>query len=108
MIAIGSAGLAIMSGALITVGHLYGKRLSEVGATPDALVGTRFIALLIVATAVIIHDGPGTVVPSPAEIGWLAVAAAVLIVAPIWFNQIGMGICQHIQRLTAGSSHRRI
>lgn len=90
MIAVGSAGLALMAGALITVGHLYGKRLSVAGATADALVGTRFIALLVVAAAVIVHDGPADVLPGTSRIAWLAVAAGVLIVAPIWFNQVGM------------------
>ena len=90
MIALGSAGLALMAGALITIGHLYGKRLSDAGATADALVGTRFIALLIVAAAVIVHDGPADVLPAATDLAWLALAAGVLIVAPIWFNQVGM------------------
>lgn len=88
--ALGSAGLALFAGALITVSHLYGKRLDEAGATPDALVGTRFIGLLVMACIVIGYQGPAMVLPSAAEALRLAAAAAVLIVAPVFFNQIGM------------------
>jgi drug/metabolite transporter (DMT)-like permease len=88
--ALGSAGLALLAGTLITVSHLYGKRLDEAGATPDALVGTRFIGLLLTACIVIGYQGPGVVLPSMTETLRLAAAAALLIVTPVFFNQIGM------------------
>lgn len=88
--AVGSAGLALLAGTLITVSHLFGKRLDEAGATPDALVGTRFIGLLAVACVVIAYQGPGMVLPPVTETLRLAAAAALIIVAPVYFNQVGM------------------
>ena len=88
--AIGSAGLALLAGALITISHLYGKRLDRTGATPDALVGTRFVGILVMASVVIGVEGPGEIVPPAMDLLRLAGAAALLIVAPVFFNQIGM------------------
>jgi len=88
--AVGSAGLALLAGSLITVSHLFGKRLDEAGATPDALVGTRFIGILIMACIVIGFEGPGETVPPAMNMLRLAGASALLIAAPVFFNQIGM------------------
>ncbi|MDH3702938.1 MAG: hypothetical protein OEU46_16655, partial [Alphaproteobacteria bacterium] len=88
--AIGSAGLALLAGSLITISHLYGKRLDRAGAAPDALVGTRFVGILVMACVVIGVEGPGEIVPPAIDLLRLAGAAALLIVAPVFFNQIGM------------------
>lgn len=89
--AFGSAVLALVAGALITVSHLFAKRLDERGAAPSALLGTRFFGLLAVAACGIAYEG----LPAATDIetqGLLRVAAAalLLIVIPVWFNQIGM------------------
>ena len=89
-LALGSAGLALLAGSLIAIGHLYAKRLDERGVSPDAIMGTRFFALLIFAGAAIVHAGPAAAaVPIP-EIARIAGAATLLIVVPVFFNQIGM------------------
>ena len=90
--ALAGAGLALLSGALITVGHLYAKRLNEAGASPQALMGTRFIALLIVAVTAIAHEGPATVLVPIPEMAGIAIAATLLIVVPVFLNQIGMSM----------------
>lgn len=88
--AVGSAGLALIAGSLITISHLFGKRLDQEGATPDALVGTRFVGILIMACVVIGFEGPGEIVPPAMDMLRLAGASALLIVAPVFFNQVGM------------------
>lgn len=90
MLALGSAGLALLAGSLIAIGHLYAKRLDERDVSPDAIMGTRFFALLFFACAALVHEGPAAVtVPMP-EIARIAGAATLLIVVPVFFNQIGM------------------
>jgi len=89
--AFGSAMLALAAGALITVGHLFAKRLDERGAAPPALLGTRFFGLLAVAGCGLAYEGmPGTTgIDTPGLFG-VAAAALLLIVMPVWFNQVGM------------------
>ncbi len=88
--ALGSAVLALLAGSLITVSHLFGKRLDEAGAAPEVLVGTRFIGILAMACIVIGVEGPGDVMPPAMDMLRLAGASSLLIVAPVFFNQIGM------------------
>jgi drug/metabolite transporter (DMT)-like permease len=90
ILSFGSAGLALLAGSLITVGHLYAKRLDECGASPEAILGTRFFALLIVACVAIVHEGAATVIVPLAEMAYITGAATLLIVAPVFFNQVGM------------------
>jgi hypothetical protein len=90
VLALGSAGLALLAGSLITIGHLYAKRLDERGVSPDAIMGTRFFALLLFAGAAIVHEGPATAATPASEIARIAGAATLLIVVPVFFNQIGM------------------
>lgn len=80
--ALAGAGLALLSGALITVGHLYAKRLNEAGASPHAIMGTRFIALLFVAVTAIAQAGPAAVLVPVPELARIAAAATLLIVVP--------------------------
>jgi drug/metabolite transporter (DMT)-like permease len=90
VLALTGAGLALLAGSLITIGHLYAKRLDESGTSPDAIMGTRFVALLIFACAALVHDGPAAVALPASEIARIAGAATLLIVIPVFFNQIGM------------------
>lgn len=90
-LAFGSAMLALVAGASVTVGHLFAKRLDERGVAPSALLGTRFFGLLAVAACGIASEGSPTS-PGIDTQGLVSVAAAaiLLIVMPVWFNQIGM------------------
>lgn len=89
--AFGSAVLALVAGALITVGHLFAKRLDERGAAPPALLGTRFFGLLAVAGCGLAFEGmPDTTTIHTTSLFGVASAALLLIVIPVWFNQVGM------------------
>lgn len=90
-VAFGSAMLALIAGSSVTVGHLFAKRLDERGAAPPALLGTRFFGLLAVATCGIAYEGVPEVrgIDTQGLFG-VAAAAVLLIVMPVWFNQIGM------------------
>lgn len=90
-IAFGSTLLALLAGALITVSHLYAKRLDERGASPSALLGTRFFGLLAVAACGLALEGlPGSAhIDTPGLLG-VATAAILLIAMPVWVNQVGM------------------
>jgi|GEM_PF-971035 len=89
--ALGSAALALVAGALITVSHLYAKRLDERGAAPAALLGTRFFGLLAVAGCGLAYEGmPSTAGIDTSGLFGVASAAILLIAMPVWFNQVGM------------------
>jgi drug/metabolite transporter (DMT)-like permease len=89
--AFGSAMLALVAGSLITVGHLLAKRLDERGAAPPALLGTRFFGLLAVAACGIAYEGmPEARGIDTQGLFGVAAAAVLLIVMPVWFNQVGM------------------
>lgn len=89
--AFSSAMLALVAGSLITVSHLYAKRLDERGAAPSALLGTRFFGLLAVAACGIAYEGlPAATGIDTQGLLRVAAAAVLLIVMPVWFNQIGM------------------
>jgi hypothetical protein len=90
-VALGSTALALIAGTSITVGHLFAKRLDERGAAPPALLGTRFFGLLVVATCGIAYEGmPEARGIDTQGLYGVAAAAVLLIVMPVWFNQIGM------------------
>jgi drug/metabolite transporter (DMT)-like permease len=91
-LALGSAGLALLAGILITVGHLYAKRLNEAGVSSNMILGTRFFVLLIVAGIAIVYDGPAAVGVPLATLAEIAGAATLLIVLPVFFNQYGMAM----------------
>ncbi len=89
--AFGSAMLALVAGSLITVSHLFAKRLDERGAAPPALLGARFFGLLAVAGCGLVYEGMpiATGIETPGLFS-VAAAALLLIVIPVWFNQVGM------------------
>jgi len=89
--AFGSATLALIAGLSVTVGHLFAKRLDERGAAAPALLGTRFFGLLAVAACGIAYEGmPEARGMDTQGLFGVAGAAVLLIVMPVWFNQIGM------------------
>ncbi len=89
--ALGSAMLALVAGALITVSHLYAKRLDERGAAPPALLGTRFFGLLAVAGCGLANEGTPIATGMDAPGLFVVASAALLLIAvPVWFNQVGM------------------
>lgn len=86
-----STVLALVAGSLITISHLFAKRLDERGAAPPALLGTRFFGLLAVAACGIAVEGmPDLTSIGTRGLSGVAAAAVLLIVMPVWFNQVGM------------------
>ncbi len=96
-IAIAALGvaLAVMSGVSISVSTMLCRQLNDRGVSPTALVGVRFLGALGVAAALRGGaDGPGLdgAVWSAAGLGGVLVAALLLIVLPIFVNQIGISL----------------
>jgi len=92
-LSLAGAGLALLAGCLISIGHLYARRLNDRGVSPDAIMATRFIALLTLAAVLITYEqsAAGVLVPVPV-LARIAAAAGLLIVLPVYFNQIGMAL----------------
>jgi drug/metabolite transporter (DMT)-like permease len=88
----------VISGAAITIATLYARRLHDAGASAAAVVGTRFLGVLL-AGLVALALGP---VPARAAAAssatWLAIAPAafLLMAVPIYFNQIGVKLASPI------------
>lgn len=81
-----------VSGAAITIATLYTKRLHDAGASAAAVVGTRFLGVLL-ASAVALALGPTAAREAAGSSAtWLALvpAAFMLMAVPIYLNQIGV------------------
>jgi drug/metabolite transporter (DMT)-like permease len=81
-----------VSGIAITLATLYAKRLHDAGASAAAVVGTRFLGVLL-AGLIALSLGPAPARDAVASsTTWLALAPAafVLMAVPIYLNQIGV------------------
>jgi drug/metabolite transporter (DMT)-like permease len=88
-------GLAVVSGVSISVSTMVCRQLNDRGVTPTALVGVRFLGAM--AAAAVLRggaDAPGLdgATWSAAGLGGIAAAALLLIVLPIFVNQIGIAL----------------
>jgi len=88
--AVGSAVLAMAAGSLITVSLMYCKKLNERGASPEAILGARFFGLIVLAALVIVTGNAGDSLPDFRSALGLAPLAVLLIVAPVYLQQIGI------------------
>ena len=84
-------GLAVISGISISISTMLCRRLNDRGVQPIALASVRFLGALAVALALRGADG------LPARdgvggLGGLMVAALLLIVLPIYVNQVGISL----------------
>jgi len=82
----------VISGAAITIATLYAKRLHEAGASAAAVVGTRFLGVLLAASAALSLGPAQARAAAASSAAWVALvpAAFVLMAVPIYFNQIGV------------------
>ena len=84
-------GLAVTSGISISVSTMLSRRLNDRGVPPIALASVRFLGAFAVAAAL-----RGTNAPWGPEgaggLGGLVLAALVLIVLPIYVNQVGIAL----------------
>jgi drug/metabolite transporter (DMT)-like permease len=82
--------LLSVSGASITVSLLYCKRLQDCGIAAEAVTAVRYIALILLAGAVVFWHG-GTGIATAHEAATLSVATTALIVLPLYAFQLGIG-----------------
>jgi drug/metabolite transporter (DMT)-like permease len=85
-------GLALLSvsGASITVSLLYCKRLQDCGVGADAVTAARYVALILLAGAVVLWHGK-IGIATPRQFATLSVATTALIVLPLFAFQLGIG-----------------
>jgi len=88
----GALGLALAaaSGISITAETIVAKRMNEAGVSPAAVLGVRFVFVTLIAAACVGLEGESIWQTAPAELGYLAVAALLLIAAPIYMVQAGL------------------
>jgi drug/metabolite transporter (DMT)-like permease len=88
----GALGLALAaaSGISITAETIVAKRMNEAGVSPAAVLGVRFVFVTLIAAACVGLEGESIWQTAPAELGYLAVAALLLIAAPIYLVQAGL------------------
>jgi drug/metabolite transporter (DMT)-like permease len=86
----GALGLALAatSGISITAETIVAKRMNEAGVFPAAVLGARFVFVTLIAAGCVAFEGGS--LTAPAELGYLAVAALLLIAAPIYLVQAGL------------------
>ena len=91
-------GLAVVAGVSISVSTMVCRQLNDRGVSPTALVSVRFLGALAAAAA--LRGGwpwrggsePGVAGWSGGELGAVLAAALLLIVLPIFVNQIGISL----------------
>lgn len=82
--------LLILSGASITISHLYSKRMADAGFGAETITAVRYGFIMIGAAAILWWKGTPTGVTGALHGAWLGVAAALLIALPLYILQIGM------------------
>jgi drug/metabolite transporter (DMT)-like permease len=87
------AFLALLSGASISINVLLCKRLNERRVGPAMILTVRFVGVLIVAAVLAVVFGDTAVGGwSPGKLGMVAASAILLLVAPIYVNQLGIAL----------------
>jgi len=88
----GALGLALAatSGISITAESIVAKRMNDAGVSPVAVLGARFVLVTLVAAGCVGFEGGSLWRTAPAELGYLAIAALLLIAAPIYLVQAGL------------------
>jgi drug/metabolite transporter (DMT)-like permease len=82
--------LLIVSGACITISLLLCKRINERGVGSDSVTAGRYILIILVALAAVLLGDARTGIASLNDWIVLAVAAAILIVLPLYSLQVGI------------------
>ncbi|MDD9928316.1 MAG: hypothetical protein OXR03_21035 [Rhodospirillaceae bacterium] len=84
------AVLAVLAGVSLVISILYTRKLHDRGAGSDAILGTRFILIVIVAVAAEGFSDQKIWNFSVTDLAWLGLSGALLIVMPIWVLQLGI------------------
>jgi len=88
--------LAAGSGISISVNTVLCKNLNEAGVNPEALVSVRFIGAVLLAMGMMAASGDSGSVLPPATLFSVAAASLVLIVFPIYVNQVGVSLASPV------------
>jgi drug/metabolite transporter (DMT)-like permease len=90
--------LLMLSGASITISHLYAKRMHEAGFNAAMVTASRYFIIMIVAALALYLRGDFGNVASVPQAMWLGLAGALLIALPLYALQIGIA---HSSQMTA-------
>lgn len=90
--------LLVLSGASITISHLYSKRMAEAGFAADTITAVRYGIIMIGAAIALYMRSNSTGVTGAFDAMVLGIAAALLIALPLYALQIGVA---RTQQLTA-------
>lgn len=90
--------LLIVSGAAITISHLYAKRMHEAKVSAETVTAVRYGFIMILAAGFLWFRQTPTGLTSIGHAAWLGIAAALLIALPLYALQIGVA---HTSQLTA-------
>lgn len=94
--------LLVVSGASITISHLFAKQLHEAGLNATTITASRYILIMISAVVFIALRGRASGIESASHGLLLGFAAALLIALPLYALQIGIAhtpqLMSHILR----------
>lgn len=82
--------LLVLSGASITISHLYSRRMAEAGFGADTITAVRYGFIMIGAALALLWNGRPTGIEGIADATILGIAAALLIALPLYILQIGV------------------
>lgn len=83
-------GLLVVSGASITISHLFAKTLSSAGIGAATITASRYILIIAMAMVFIAVRGKASGITGMGHGLWLGIAAALLIALPLYALQIGI------------------
>jgi len=89
--------LLIVSGAAITISLLFSKRLHDHGISAEAVTSVRYLALIVLAAAMVFSRSRFQGIDTVASAATLSVLATVLMVLPLFALQVGIA---HTKPLT--------
>ena len=82
--------LLVLSGASITISHLYSRRMAEAGFGADTITAVRYGFIMLGAAIALLWQGKSTGVEGTADGAFLGLAAALLIALPLYILQVGV------------------
>lgn len=82
--------LLVLSGASITISHLYSRRMAEAGFGADTITAVRYGFIMLGAAIALLWQGKPTGVEGLADGAVIGLAAALLIALPLYILQVGV------------------
>lgn len=90
MIGLAGIGLACLAGLSITAETIYAKRMNEVGVSPLAIVGTRFVMVTMVAGGMVMQAEAPFAGYSFSDMARQAFVFLAILIGPIYLAQAGL------------------